>query len=62
MTWTGLPPIVGGTPVKRSASIKMKLYDNPLSPNARRVRVFLAEKAIELPHEEVSLSCRVQHR
>jgi glutathione S-transferase len=34
----------------------MKLYDNPLSPNARRVRVFLAEKAIELPHEEISLT------
>src|SRR5215472_4471185 len=34
----------------------MKLYDNPLSPNARRVRVFLAEKAIELPHEQVDLT------
>ena len=33
----------------------MKLYDNALSPNARRVRMFLAEKAIELPCEEVDL-------
>ena len=33
----------------------MKLYDHPLSPNARRVRMFLAEKSIELPCEEVDL-------
>ena len=36
-------------------SITMKLYDNPLSPNTRRVRMFLAEKSIELPREEVDL-------
>jgi glutathione S-transferase len=27
----------------------MKLYDHPLAPNPRRVRVFLAEKGIEIP-------------
>ena len=27
----------------------MKLYDLPPSPNARRVRIFLAEKGIEIP-------------
>jgi glutathione S-transferase len=33
----------------------MKLYDYPRSPNARRVRIFLAEKAIELPVETIDL-------
>lgn len=33
----------------------MKLYDHPQAPNPRRVRVFLAEKGIEVPTETVDL-------
>lgn len=33
----------------------MKLYDGGRAPNPRRVRVFLAEKGIELPTEQVDL-------
>ena len=33
----------------------MKLYDNPYAPNPRRVRVFLAEKGIEIPRIAVDI-------
>jgi glutathione S-transferase len=33
----------------------MKLYDTPLAPNPRRVRIFLAEKGMSVPREEVNL-------
>lgn len=33
----------------------MKLYDAPRAPNPRRVRIFLAEKGIELPRAEVDI-------
>lgn len=33
----------------------MKLYDMKAAPNARRVRIFLAEKGLELPMEEVDV-------
>ena len=33
----------------------MKLYDSKLAPNPRRVRVFLAEKGIEVPTVEVDI-------
>ena len=33
----------------------MKLYDHPQAPNPRRVRIFLAEKGIEVPTETVDL-------
>jgi glutathione S-transferase len=33
----------------------MKLYDNRVAPNPRRVRIFLAEKGISVPCEEVDL-------
>lgn len=39
----------------------MKLYDHPAAPNTRRVRVFLAEKGVEVPKEEVDLMARAQH-
>jgi glutathione S-transferase len=39
----------------------MKLYDYSRSPNARRVRIFLAEKAIELPVETVDLARGESH-
>lgn len=33
----------------------MKLYDNVMAPNPRRVRIFLAEKGIEVPTVQVDL-------
>ena len=34
----------------------MKLYDFELAPNAQRVRVFLAEKGLEVPTEQLNVS------
>jgi len=34
----------------------MKLHDSRLAPNPRRVRIFLAEKAIEVPTVQVDIS------
>ena len=39
----------------------MKLYDHKMAPNTRRVRVFLAEKGIEVPTQPVDLQVREQH-
>jgi glutathione S-transferase len=36
----------------------LKLYDYPPAPNPRRVRVYLAEKGIEVPRETVDLTKR----
>ncbi len=33
----------------------MKIYDFKLAPNPRRVRIFLAEKGISVPFEEVDI-------
>jgi glutathione S-transferase len=33
----------------------MKLYDTPLAPNPRRVRVFLAEKGVDIPKVTIDL-------
>lgn len=33
----------------------MKLYDLPASPNARRVRIFIAEKGLEIPMAPVDM-------
>lgn len=33
----------------------MKLYDSKSAPNPRRVRIFLAEKGIEIPTEQVDI-------
>jgi glutathione S-transferase len=38
----------------------MKLYDSKLAPNPRRVRIFLAEKGIEVPTEQVDIGAK-QH-
>jgi glutathione S-transferase len=38
----------------------MKLYDTKTAPNPRRTRIFLAEKGIELPIEQVDLMAK-QH-
>ena len=39
----------------------MKLYDYPHAPNPRRVRVFLAEKAVEVPRVNVDIM-KGEHR
>ncbi|MGD0025217.1 MAG: glutathione S-transferase [Xanthobacteraceae bacterium] len=39
----------------------MKLYDSRVAPNPRRVRIFLAEKGIKLPIEQVDLG-KLQQR
>lgn len=39
----------------------MKLYDTPLAPNPRRVRVFLAEKGIAIPTVAVDLG-KMEHK
>lgn len=33
----------------------MKIYDSNTAPNPRRVRIFLAEKGIQVPYEQVDL-------
>lgn len=39
----------------------MKLYDSKMAPNPRRTRIFLAEKAITLPTEQVDIMS-MQHK
>lgn len=39
----------------------MKLYDSKMAPNPRRVRIFLAEKGISLPTEQVDMM-KMEHR
>jgi glutathione S-transferase len=34
----------------------MKIHDSSVAPNPRRVRIFLAEKGIEVPYQEVDLA------
>ncbi len=40
----------------------MKLYDATIAPNPRRVRMFLAEKGIEVPLEQVDLRAAVNRQ
>jgi len=39
----------------------MKLYQSFLSPNSRRVRIFLAEKGLEVPFVDVDISKGLSH-
>jgi glutathione S-transferase len=39
----------------------MKLYDSKVAPNPRRVRIFLAEKGIAVPMEQVDMM-RMEHK
>jgi glutathione S-transferase len=41
--------------------VAMKLYDGGRAPNPRRVRIFLAEKGIEVPTEQVDLGA-LEHK
>ena len=34
----------------------MKIYDSTMAPNPRRVRIFLAEKGIQIPYEQVNIA------
>jgi glutathione S-transferase len=36
----------------------VKLYDSQMAPNPRRVRVFLAEKGVEIPVEQIDIGKR----
>jgi glutathione S-transferase len=40
----------------------MKLYDNASAPNPRRVRIFLAEKGIEVPTVQVDIGKKAENR
>ena len=39
----------------------MKLYDSKVAPNPRRARIFLAEKGISMPTEQVDIAA-MQHK
>jgi glutathione S-transferase len=39
----------------------MKIDDSTMAPNPRRVRIFLAEKGIQVPYEQIDLA-KAQHR
>ncbi|MGB6350822.1 MAG: glutathione S-transferase N-terminal domain-containing protein, partial [Pseudolabrys sp.] len=39
----------------------MKLYDSKVAPNPRRARIFLAEKGITVPTEQVDIML-MQHK
>jgi glutathione S-transferase len=42
--------------------VAMKLYDFKMAPNPRRVRIFLAEKGISIPTEQVNLGALQQRQ
>lgn len=50
-----------GTGLAASGEVVMKLYDSVRAPNPRRVRVFLAEKGLDIPREVIDLAT-FQHR
>jgi glutathione S-transferase len=40
----------------------MKIYNSPTAPNPRRVRVFLAEKGVQVPSEDVDIGKAVNRQ
>src|SRR5712692_8706166 len=40
----------------------MKIYNRPAAPNPRRVRVFLAEKGVQVPYEDVDIGKAVNRQ
>ena len=46
---------------KRTGVNEMKLYDSRQAPNPRRTRIFLAEKGIKLPTEQIDIMA-MQHK
>jgi glutathione S-transferase len=51
--------IEGQTSLNREP--RMKLYDTKVAPNPRRARIFLAEKGISIPTEQVDIAA-MQHK
>jgi glutathione S-transferase len=49
------PGAIRSSPQRDKETIAMKLYDGGRAPNPRRVRVFLAEKGVTVPTEQVEL-------
>lgn len=39
----------------------MKIYSHPVAPNPRRVRIFVAEKGLDIPYEDIDLFNDQQH-
>ena len=33
----------------------MKIYNHPLAPNPRRLRIFVAEKGLKIPYEDIDI-------
>src|SRR5579872_1011723 len=48
-------------PERIRQGVNMKLYDYKMAPNPRRVRIFLAEKGIQVPDEQIDLA-KAQNR
>jgi glutathione S-transferase len=46
---------------KSKRGTPMKLYDSKMAPNPRRTRIFLAEKGIDVPTEQVDMM-KMEHR
>jgi glutathione S-transferase len=40
----------------------MKIYSSPVAPNPRRVRVFLAEKGLQVPYEDIDIASAVNRQ
>jgi glutathione S-transferase len=40
----------------------MKIYNSPVAPNPRRVRIFLAEKDIKVPFEDIDIANAVNRQ
>jgi glutathione S-transferase len=40
----------------------MKIYSSTVAPNPRRVRIFLAEKGIQVPYEDVDIGAAVNRK
>jgi glutathione S-transferase len=51
----------GGLRRRGAGAETMKLYDSKLAPNARRVRIFLAEKGVSVPTVDMDLA-RLEHK
>lgn len=56
-------PVFGYAEADRTSKTgpQMKLYDSKFAPNPRRARIFLAEKGISLPTEQIDIAAR-QHK
>ena len=53
--------MVGWRAIIQTGKDLMKLYDSKMAPNPRRTRIFLAEKGIDVPTEQVDMM-KMEHR